>query len=343
MYSGAAATMANTGGRSCRRLSFPPVQEQTENELSNCALCSGYHTSLYEPQTWRNEQAQQIAKSLHIWPDKRVCRPCKDDITRLVKNPSHTPRWGKKSGVKCRMPECDVPSFTQSKIASQEQLNVISHTIGCSVPSNIPTPTPLCKHHDYLIYKTLQPMQRHCPTCGSSLKTTPARPCPDVPRILKYLKEKTGFEGELTENTKVCYTCYKSHLQMLKEANRMSTNDDLLKLINSFEQSIIPDIVNRSLVPTTLYVAELLYRQEALLLPSVHNAFSHYAAETIQAAHIEFGDDVNQLVTARWLLSNLVSSLQHHLSYVCRIKKYGTLLYRTCHVLFGPPKYLDPH
>ena len=75
--------MANAGGRSCRRLSFPPVHEQTENELSNCALCSGYHTSLYERQTWRNEQAQQIAKSLHIWPDKRVCRPCKDDITRL--------------------------------------------------------------------------------------------------------------------------------------------------------------------------------------------------------------------------------------------------------------------
>ena len=52
------------------------------------------------------------------------------------------------------------------------------------------------------------------------------------------------------------------------------------------------DIVNRSLVQTTLYVAELVYRQEALLLPSIHNAFSHYAAETIQAAHIEFGDDV---------------------------------------------------
>ena len=32
---------------------------------------------------------------------------------------------------------------------------------------------------------------------------------------------------------------------------------------------------------------------------------------------------------ARWLLSSLVSSLQHHLTYVCRVKKYGTVLYRT--------------
>ena len=86
--------------------------------------------SLYEPQTWRNHQAQQIAKSLHIWPDKLVCCLGKDNITRLVKNPSHTPRWEEKSGVKCCMSRCDVPSFTQSKIASQEQVNVISHTTG---------------------------------------------------------------------------------------------------------------------------------------------------------------------------------------------------------------------
>ena len=118
--------MANTGRRSRQRLSFPPVQEQTEDELSNCSLCSGCYTSLYEPQAWRSEQAQQIAKSLRIWPDKCICRLCKDDITRLVKNPSHTPRWGKKCSVKCCMPGRDAPSFTQSKIVSQEQLNTIS-------------------------------------------------------------------------------------------------------------------------------------------------------------------------------------------------------------------------
>ena len=94
--SGAAADtkMANTGGRSHQRVSFPPVQEQTKDELSNCALCSGCYTSLYEPQAWRNEQAQQIAKSLCVWPDKCICHVCKDNTSRPVKNPSHTPRWG---------------------------------------------------------------------------------------------------------------------------------------------------------------------------------------------------------------------------------------------------------
>ena len=50
-----------------------------------------------------------------IWPDKCICHLYKDDITRPVKNPSHTPRWAEKCGVKCCMPGCDSPSFTQSK------------------------------------------------------------------------------------------------------------------------------------------------------------------------------------------------------------------------------------
>ena len=36
-----------------------------------------------------------------------------------------------------------------------------------------------------------------------------------------------------------------------------------------------------------------------------------------------------QVLTARWVLSNLTSSLQRHLSYVCKIRKCGTLPYWT--------------
>ncbi len=35
------------------------------------------------------------------------------------------------------------------------------------------------------------------------------------------------------------------------------------------------------------------------------------------------------LVTARWVLSNLIATYKHHLSTVCKIKKQGTILYRT--------------
>lgn len=35
-----------------------------------------------------------------------------------------------------------------------------------------------------------------------------------------------------------------------------------------------------------------------------------------------------KLGTERWLLSQLCSSLQHHLAYTCRVKKHTVILYR---------------
>lgn len=37
---------------------------------------------------------------------------------------------------------------------------------------------------------------------------------------------------------------------------------------------------------------------------------------------------VEKNVTARWLLSNLIVCLQHHINYTSRVRKHGTLLYR---------------
>ena len=34
-------------------------------------------------------------------------------------------------------------------------------------------------------------------------------------------------------------------------------------------------------------------------------------------------------VTGRWILSNLIVILQHHISYACHVRSLGTLLYRT--------------
>ncbi len=34
-------------------------------------------------------------------------------------------------------------------------------------------------------------------------------------------------------------------------------------------------------------------------------------------------------VTPRWILSNLKNTFQHHISSICKIRKHGTILYRT--------------
>ena len=46
--------------------------------------------------------------------------------------------------------------------------------------------------------------------------------------------------------------------------------------------------------------------------------------------------EVTKLVTSRWTLSNLTPNLKHHISYSCRARKYGTLLYRSKSNLLSP-------
>ncbi len=327
----------HSAGRSRRQL-FPPA-DQPEQEVRLCTLCHSHHSQLSSPCTWKSEQAQLLAKSLSVELHKPICRPCRDDISRLLRNPEHQPRWKKQGNTSCCLPGCSEPVFAHSRVASGDQLHSIAHTIGCSPLSvqNIPIPAPLCKVHYHLIYNVLQPTQINCPTCGLDLRKSTVRSCPDPQRFQQYLAENTGFEGELTEGAKVCFTCYKSQLHMLKGAKLVSTDGDLLDLISALKTSLPPiekvgsvsDVINRAMAQASIHVAEILLQQEAILLPAVHTYFSARSTESMNAANLQFVGGVKEHVTTRWVLSNLVVSLGHHLSYACRIRKYGTLLYRT--------------
>ena len=90
---------------------------------------------------------------------------------------------------------------------------------------------------------------------------------------------------------------------MLKDAKIISTDADLSQLLNSLKLSLaaihtvknIDDIISRAMQQTSIYVGELLLRQEALLLPSVHDT---YAAECSCAANLDVEGGTRQLVTA---------------------------------------------
>ena len=178
-----------------------------------------------------------------------------------------------------------------------------------------------------MVYNTYKPKQTRCPTCGTGLHKQNARTCPDVASISMYLAEKTGYEGTLKEDDKVCFSCYKFHLHILKCIEKESTDTDLEGLIEGIKHTIlkpkqvvsVDDAVSRAMSITTVHVGETLLRQEVLLLPAVHNFFIQKINECIPK-------DREQCFTARWVLSNLKTSLQQHLS---KIKKCGTLLYRS--------------
>ena len=108
-----------------------------------------------------------------------------------------------------------------------------------------------------------------------------------------HLPEKTRFVGNITESTKVCMSCYKSHLQILREIPTVSTDDDLLALINQLQKittneliKTTDDVINNAIYRTTLYVGRKLLQQEALLLPSVCEVFSGFVSDFASAANL---------------------------------------------------------
>ena len=199
--------------RSRRKLSFPPVENKVTDEgnIILCTLCSAPHAQLSAPTSWKNAQAQDVAISLHLTLQSPVCRPCRDNIGRLVKNPAVIPRWEKEGRMSnCCIPMCTNASFSTSKFATSEQ---IAHILMCE---KVPYPAPLCKNHYHLVYDTLQSKQTHCCTCNSSLRNIRKRTCPDPKIIQQYLEQNTGFEGTIPDDGRVCASCYKAQLVICK-------------------------------------------------------------------------------------------------------------------------------
>ena len=105
--------------------------------------------------------------------------------------------------------------------------------------SSITVPVPLCKSHYHMIYKVLNPIQRHCITCNVSLRHKLAtKLCPQPSTIEKHLREKMGFDGKIGVTDLVCYSCYRSHLYILKHKTNFSDNDELKELISVFDKKI---------------------------------------------------------------------------------------------------------
>ena len=122
---------------------------------------------------------------------------------------------------------CTNDLFAKSKIATRAP---IAHILQCE---NVSLPVPLCKHHYHLLYNTLHLNQKQtrCYTCQATLRNgSRICTCPDAKPIQQYIADKTGFDGTIPDDARVCTSCYKAQLLILKEAPK-STDIDLQSLI----------------------------------------------------------------------------------------------------------------
>ena len=125
-----------------------PSKLELEEPGEVCGLCgktSVRYTSKYP--TWKNKLSQQCVQSLGVDTHSPICRACRDDVSRLVKNPAFTPRWEKeKQNEKCIIRSCKSKELHHSNTIMGEELI----ELGFEIPNIIPTPSPICKHHYYV-------------------------------------------------------------------------------------------------------------------------------------------------------------------------------------------------
>ena len=92
--------------------------------------------------------------SLNISGESLVCRSCRDDVTRVLSNSSHVPKWRKvgveTSDIYCCVKHCTHYSFTQTNMGSSDELKHVQQIEFAY--DTIPTPTPLCKSHYHVLY-----------------------------------------------------------------------------------------------------------------------------------------------------------------------------------------------
>ena len=187
-----------------------------------------------------------------------------------------------------------------------------------------------------------QTYPNHSPT---SCRTNSHFVCPKPELIEKYLKDKAGFEGHIREQDKVCIPCYRSHITFLHEENLIA----LIVIWGSWGQQLHTTNAHLWHNNKSGWCAELqlLSKQQYLwekscsktmqfcylrcMIPSL-TMLRNSSQQQTESEVVE----VTKLVTSRWTLSNLTANLKHHISYSCRARKYGTLLYRSKSDLLSP-------
>ena len=156
--------------------------------------------------------------SMDVSADSLVCRPCRHDVTRVLADAAYVPRWRKGSGVSsnsyCCVRNCNQVSFAQASMCSSDELQAYrTYSFKVSLFLSL---------HPYARPITMWCMM-HC-THGTNTAELVVDAC-DREMIglvhnhmpfQAYLSEHTDFAGDIVRSDRVCLTCYKSHLVLLK-------------------------------------------------------------------------------------------------------------------------------
>ena len=286
-----------------------------------CSLCKQKKFHYTHISEWSNDQKLFLKTTeANISPSSCICKVCADDIKRNMHKDNYTPRW-RKTKPKCTVIGCkNVRGIKLCNItnnANMEQLLELENTT---------TAVTLCTDHYNVVYRSLPEKvnllaHQKCKTCNREIsKKTDYHHCPD-PRVIKeYLRSTVGYDVDINRADIICLTCYKAHKTILEQENEQSKDKDLQELMVTLKTADIPSVVDSALNEVTLAVAETIYKQEAILLPTAYDMLTKLMRDQAVIG--------NKGISKQHLFSHLKQTLNKHLACCTLQKSAGTLLYR---------------
>ena len=280
---------------------------------------------------WNEEQRQWLQKytSEELGVSDCICRTCGDDVKGNVGKIGYRRRWTKSAASgrnttiqnpSCAVSRCDnVASRNLALTTSQADIlrdnNIIIRLVAL-------TEVTVCTSHFMQVYRVLNP-PIPCKACGMvpSQRKLVQRFCPNPALINAYIQQHTDFTEKLSDTDRICYTCYVFHTLIINKAQHKSDNHTLQQVMEEIYQEQCEHELDQALKEITLFVAQLLLKQRAILLPKLY----HMLVQKLQGTR---GESDHHLPSSRWLLAKLETRLSPHIAFCCKIKKCGTLLYR---------------
>ena len=118
--------MSMTTRSSRRWLSYGLEEANEQLSSTKCALCKVNHSHVSQVQTWQNTKTCDLVTRIGITLNDMICHPCRDDVGRVLANPSHSPRWKKTNElIKCCITSSLDVCFVHSKVTDADTMKSI--------------------------------------------------------------------------------------------------------------------------------------------------------------------------------------------------------------------------
>ena len=344
------ASGSSTRRKSRTRLVFSSVHEN--RPCSDCTLCKETYVQYTHPVRWKNQDLVIFLKSmephLSIQQESCICRNCHESLRKGQKDPENfSPRWRKEHThhmcAECEVASCSEPVSRSTQLASRDEISdFLQCTLDIRSANSKTTTTDLCDKYYRAVQKKLNPTnyQWRCVVCSAGIRGSnysSFRSCCDPELFQRHLIEHADFQGNITASDKVCAECYRHSLTIskIKKENLVTNDHDFSVLVASIQTSLpalpfsIKDeskLIEIATKYTVIHVAQTLLDNHALTLLGAHSIYLRQLDRLLPMSSLQ--QCPGKPGTPRWLLSQLSSSLQHHMSYTCRVKKHGVILFR---------------